>query len=329
MAYAAHAHPYAYQVFGMTLVSDLAFPELHTADVVADAAWRLRVVTTHAPARSLAPCGTESLPGDVTVSLGVDGTCHRIAYDDTGVFDVDAGDRTITWYARREVREEAVRIDVLSRVLALALHADGQFCLHASAARVEEGAVGFLAPKGAGKSTLAVALAFAGAPLLADDALAIRTGATALVYPGVRSVRLWDDSLRRLASVGADVPPTGANDAQLGKHLLCALDERLVAGHPACLDALYMLMPAAADAAEAARRVRVAPLHAAVLLASHAKLGALAGGAIAAVMLAHAAALVRAVPVYFLHVARDLERLDDATRLILGWHGGVLVGGVR
>jgi hypothetical protein len=328
MASADLAHPHAYHVFGMTLVSDLAFPELQAAGASPDASWRLRVAAGEAPARALVPCGAEGLPGDLTVRLGVDGTCHRIAYDDTGIFDVDAGDRSITWYARPGVAEEAVRIDVLSRVLAVALHADGHFCLHASAARVDEGAIGFLAPKGTGKSTLAVALARAGAPLLADDALAIHTGVTALVAPGVRSVRLWDDSLRRLALAGHDAPAPIA-DAPPRKHLLCALDDRLVAERPARLDALYVLRPAAADAVEPAWRARVSPVHAAVLMAAQAKLGALAGGALAGSVLAHATALARAVPVYVLHVARDLDRLDDAVQTILGWHGGVLAAGGR
>ena len=329
MSLADRTGPIAYQVFGMTLLSDIAFPELRPAVADAAGAWRFVVTDATEPRLALARCGEERLPGDVAVRLGVEGTRHRIAYDDTGTFDVDAEQRRITWYARPHVREDAVRIDVLSRVLAVALHAQGHFCLHASAVQVDGRAIGFLAPKGTGKSTLAVALARAGAPLIADDALAVRAGAPAHVLPGVRSVRLWNDSLRRLSLVaGGDAVATGAIEQQVQKHLLCALDERLLADAPAPLDALYLLRPAPPTAASAAR-VRVAPMHAAVLLAAQAKLGALAGGAIAGTVLSHAAAVAREVPVYALSIARDLARLDEAAHSIITWHGGVLAESAR
>ena len=51
--------------------------------------------------------------------------------------------------------------------------AEGAVTLHASAVAVDGAAIGFMAPKFHGKSTLAAAMTYVGAHLVSDDALAI------------------------------------------------------------------------------------------------------------------------------------------------------------
>lgn len=310
------AAPHRYHAFGTTLDSDVAFPELRAAAARDPSGWALHVVDGAPPPLDGVPCGSEALPDGVTVRLTTADDTLRVAYDDTGTFDVCPSRRDVRWYRREGVSLEAMRTDVLSRVLAVAQHAEGRFCLHASASRVGTRAIGLFAPKGTGKSTLAVALARAGAPLLADDALALDAGDPVVARPGVPTVRLWDDSLRTLRLAPSHPAPDG------GKHLLCALDDALVEMAPAPLDALYLLQRAPADARAAAERHRIAVSHAAVLLTGHAKLGGLARGALAPEMLARAAAVARRVPVFALFVARDLARLDEAARTLVAWHRG-------
>lgn len=72
--------------------------------------------------------------------------------------------------ARRRVVEDVFRRSVLP----LALQASGWEALHASAVLMAPGVVGFCAPSGTGKSTLAYGLSLLGYPTYADDALFVQ-----------------------------------------------------------------------------------------------------------------------------------------------------------
>src|SRR5690606_20856569 len=101
------------------------------------------------------------LLGAAPVDVGVEVRLFRIpggfrlTYDDTGSFDVLSEGAEVVWYRVPGVAISAVRTDLLGRVLALALHSAGIYCLHASAVELAGSAVGFMAPKFRGKSTLA------------------------------------------------------------------------------------------------------------------------------------------------------------------------------
>ena len=76
--------------------------------------------------------------------------------------------------------------------------------LHASAVRVGGKAVLFCGTSGAGKSTIAAALAQRGYPLITDDVCAIAAeGAAPLVYPDGRQLKLWAHAIERLDLAGA------------------------------------------------------------------------------------------------------------------------------
>lgn len=77
-------------------------------------------------------------------------------------------------YPRHRVLRHDVE-DVFRRsVLPLALQASGWEALHASAVLMAPGVVGFCAPSGTGKSTLAYGLSLLGYPTFADDALFVQ-----------------------------------------------------------------------------------------------------------------------------------------------------------
>ena len=81
----------------------------------------------------------------------------------------------------------------MGRVLAIALHAAGDLCFHASAVTIGGTAMAFLGSKGMGKSTIAWALVRAGAKLITDDTLRVRLGPQLTAYPGVHELRLRPD----------------------------------------------------------------------------------------------------------------------------------------
>jgi hypothetical protein len=89
---------------------------------------------------------------------------------------------------------------LLDQVLPLVLHLRGRLALHASAVHVPRfGAIAFAGPAGAGKSTIAAALALRGCPIVADDCLVFSQSRDVVeVVPGYPGVRLWPDAARSL-----------------------------------------------------------------------------------------------------------------------------------
>ena len=137
----------SYQVFGGVLRSELEFPELDHA-VRGEPDWTLTVTTASAPDVPLGDAlGEDKVDQGVMVRSFATPQGFRLVYDDTGVFDVTAGGREIRWHRPESADLEAGRLDVLGRVLALALHASGWLSLHGSAVAMAEGAVAFLAPE--------------------------------------------------------------------------------------------------------------------------------------------------------------------------------------
>ena len=214
-----------------------------------------------------------------------------------------------------------VRLHVIGRVLATALHAAGLFCLHGSGVVVEGGAIGFLAPRFWGKSTLAMALARAGAGLLSDDTLAVHPDDVPVkLWPGVHSVRLWGDSAERIAG---DDPAEGASPFEV-KRTFTRLPEHLLAREPVPVSAIYLLAPNLGTG-PVAQRESLAPVPAAAALVGHAKIGALLGRSEAPVVLDRAVRIASRVPVYRLDLARDFARLSAVVMQLTEWHRGATV----
>jgi hypothetical protein len=308
----------SYLVFGGVLRTELEFPELDVA-TRGDADWTLTVSTAPAPDVPLGdPLGEDRVDLGVMVRSYTTPSGFRLVYDDTGVFDVTAGGREIRWHRPQGADLEAGRLDVLGRVLALALHASGWLSLHGSAVALADGAVAFLAPKGNGKSTLAFALMRAGAALMTDDTVVIGSGVPATVRPGVQSVRLFRDSADWLAATS---PIAGTSDvkATFGQ---IADDARRLTRAP--LAALYLLESVPAGTiAEPLERERIEGPAAVFGLLGQTKIGALLGGAEAPTVFAAVVALAEGSEIYRLRVSRDYERLQTVVEQLMAWHGGV------
>lgn len=306
----AHSH----RVFGGVLRAPWEFPELRAAPAEAAPDWTLEVADAAPPAADVVALGDEAVNPVARVTLARHEHGLRLAFTDTGTFDVLDGGRVLRWHPAPDADVSAARADVVGRVLATALHLEGGLALHASAVAVAGRAFAFVAPKRHGKSTLALALVRAGARLLTDDVLPlVPAEPTWRARPGVHSMLVGEDAGRAL---GADGPARGA------KRLFAGLPDESVQGTAVPLGGVYVLHPLAATAdGPAVRRSRLSDVVAPLALTAHARLGALLGSE-AGDVLRRAAAVTAHVPVWNLGITRDFARLDEVVATLLGWHAG-------
>jgi hypothetical protein len=301
-----------YGVFGGTLSSELQIDELPAAGSHAPD-WTLRVIDGVGPTPPGEFLGSDVVFGETRVRGYRDGDGYALVFDDTGRFDISAGGSEIRWHRPPNVEQEAVQADITSRVLALALHAGGVFTLHASAVSIAGTGVAFLAPKRHGKSTLCSALVLEGARALSDDTVPVRPGAVPHLSPGVPRLRLWTDAAARL--FGTEEEPT------LRKRIMDRLEAHQVETGTVPFGAAYILNPVTElPGGVAAWRERLDTVGATMSLVMHSKIGAVLAGSESTVVLSRAAEIASAVPVYALHVVRDLERIGEVAGLLVDWH---------
>ena len=300
-----------YEVFGGVLKSDIEFPELPASECDRPD-WTLRRREALVPLSDPVVVGVEELVGGVAARLerGTDG--FRLRFDDTGSFDIARDGARIDWSPLPGASPAVVRADVLGRVLSVALHAAGDLCLHASAAAIAGRAIALVGPRGHGKSTLTMALVANGARLVADDTVRL-SGAPPRTAVAVPSLRLREDAAARFG-VRAE--------AEVGDKVIVR-DAPVAAEQWLPLQAIYVLAPRTSNTAPSLiRRERLGSLEATLALVRHGKIAPLLGGAEAASVLPRASAVANAVPVFALEMAHDLERVDEAARILAGWHSG-------
>jgi hypothetical protein len=301
-----------YSVYGAILASALPLPELDEIPS-GPARWTVDVATALPPMERAAELGADLIWGDVHARLFTHAGGYRIVVEDTGAFDLSADRSHVTVVPKDGASPDFVRAHLTGRVLATLLHLDGLLPLHGSAVVTREGAIGFLAPKGFGKSSLALALAHAGAWLMSDDTLPILPD-SAEASPGVHGLRVHDDALEAVGVEG------GSLRTREGKHVLRHIGAERVTARPRSLAALYLLAPVEPDG-EGVDRVLLPPSLAAISIVAHVKIGGMLGGAAAAELLARAARVAERVPVFQLRTPRDLASLSATAATLLEWHG--------
>ena len=133
-----------------------------------------------------------------------------------------------------------IPIFILGTVFGILLHQREQIVLHASAVRVGEKAVLFCGQSGAGKSTMAAALAQRGFPLVTEDICAITetSSGAPVVHPDGRQLKLWAQTIDRLELAG-----------RRGERVRSSLEKFYVEAHdafsePLPLGAIYALREA-------------------------------------------------------------------------------------
>lgn len=302
-----------YVVFGRRLRSSLDFPGLPEAEGGGPPDWTLSVEAGPRPPASGPAVGRDDVEAGIEVRLYRDGEGMRLVFDDTGDFRISSDGARIRWSAPEDVSAEAVRMDVLGRVLPLALHRQGLLVLHASAVLGPSGAIAFLGPKGAGKSTVALALHRRGAAVLADDALAVDPDASPVgAWPGVPDLRLRPD----IASAAGLDDDGGTPTSAGGRRVLRPARPPARTSIP--LAAVYLLDPPPPDVEEPGLRSEpVTGARAAAALVGSAKVGPLLGREGAPGLLARASAVARGTSVRALRVPRGLDRLSRAVGELL------------
>lgn len=301
-----------YSVFGERLASEIPLPELDEIPP-GPARWTVALVASLPAMADAVELGADPIYGDVSARLYRHAHGHRIVVDDTGSFEFSDDRKHLSVLPLAEAWDDFVRAHLTGRVLATALYLDGLLPLHGSSVATRDGVIGFLAPKGFGKSSLALALTKAGAWLVSDDTLPIDAEA-ALAWPGVHGLRVRDDARDALGVL------EGSLRTREGKHVITELGHERVFARPMPLAALYLLVPIEPDG-EGVDRARAPRMQAAISIVAHVKIGSMLGRDAAPEMLARAARIAERVPVYQLAMPRDLAALPEIARTILAWHG--------
>jgi hypothetical protein len=302
-----------FAVFGGVFRAPFPFPELPPASG-REPNWVMEIGNTAPPLHEAQSLGIDDVYGTCKVRAFKRSGGYTLVYDDTGRFDVSGDGRRITWYDSSERLLEAARADVIGRVLPLALHAGGILSLHASAVAIGDEGIAFLAPKFHGKSTLATALLEEGARLLSDDVLPVRISEPPLCSPGVPRLRLWHDAARATLGDGSRVPP----DSKL---IVDTLGPERIQEHPVRFTTAYLLTPVKelGDGA-VVERDRIEPIFSALALVEQAKLGPLLTGSEMGALFSQSASVAAGIEVFDLAVVRDLDRLREVARTVVGWH---------
>lgn len=302
-----------YRVFGGQLRSAVDFERLRNPVPGGSPDWRLEIGSSPPPVARGSELGRDRVQQGVEVGLWQVGNDLQLVYDDTGVFSVsERGDR-IHWWPGDGADLEAVRMDVLGRVIPLALHLQGFLVLHASAVVVDGKTVGFVGPKRSGKSTVALALHREGARVLTDDVLVLDVrGEKVMARPGMPDLRLRRDTA---STAGLD---RSEDDVALeGGRTLLQLGRDAEPG-PVPLSALYLLNPPAPDGPAESLAIHPLPeTRAAVALVGQAKLGPLLADWDAATLLERAATVVRSATIRTLQLPRGLDRLQEAAAVLV------------
>ncbi len=220
--------PYRYQLYGLTLESELEFTELLRAEDGAPPDFFLRCGRTPASlarARQQGVC-YQARPGEMLLWLG--GVAR---------FLITEG-REIVVEAEPGASEADLRQFVLSSPLAALLLQRGLLPLHASAVATQKGALVFLSDGCNGKSTLAAEFRRRGFSILADDITAFDfpAGRAPSVMPSYPLLKLWPDSLAAVGEEAEQLPRARPN---LDRRILSCREcfER----RPMPLAAIYLL----------------------------------------------------------------------------------------
>lgn len=198
-------------------------------------------------------------------------------------------------------------------ILSHLLRLRGALALHASAVQIGDGAVGFVGPHDAGKSTLAAALGAAGCRVVTDDVLHLRAeGAQWIAEPFASMLRLWPDGARLALGDGTELPAIAAGWDKRALHLGGAIS---AANAPLRLIALAWLAPRGSRAAIKPFSAGTALVH----LAANSSAAHLLDSASRAVEFSALASLVRCVPCAAITAPSDPAAFPHFVTFVLAW----------
>lgn len=179
------AAPHLYELFGLTVASDIPLPELFAAEPQGEA--DVRITRGHVAAPNPGSRAVWGLTGDREEAV--------LTVDGTGRYAIRAGS-SIVVDPLEAATEKSVLLFLLGSAFGALLHQRGLLPLHANAIEIGGGAVAFTGRSGAGKSTMANAFLERGYRLLADDVCAVKfdSAGEPMAQPGLPRLRLWRDA---------------------------------------------------------------------------------------------------------------------------------------
>ncbi len=240
-------HRYHYRAYGLIFFSELALPELESAEGTPDVEIRLGKV----PDFLLEP---------LEKGLRFQATADEFLFRLEGVagFCVTRG-QEITIEPYMDPADPEIRLFLLGSVFCALLQQRGYLALHGSAIEMCGRGLLFTGRRGVGKSTLAAAFHDRGYRVLTDDVCAVRLGEDDRPYivPGFPGLKLWRDSAEKL---GRSVEGFAKVGRDIEKYRVGA--EECYSGEIAVLSDVYILGSHDAATVEITRQEGVAKLDA-------------------------------------------------------------------
>jgi hypothetical protein len=189
-----------YRVYGLTVTSELLFPELPRlpgAENVVPGNMDVRIRGGHSSYQPEEWYTVRTfITGEPWLQKATVPGGYLLRFPTLADFAVTADGGQVDYRSAAGTPEGTLRHLLLDHVLPLSLGLRGIEALHATAVQTPTGVCVFTGPSGVGKSTLAAYLARRGMTVLCDDCLVLQERHEELLavpaYPGVR---LWDDVL--------------------------------------------------------------------------------------------------------------------------------------
>lgn len=198
-----------YQVYGASMASDFVFANrLLATDRPADFTFSCQEPPPilAGSLQTIYSTGMAQPGGDLPIGLYSGGGWHLIRYSTEQDYYVSS-DRIICHRRILSPHTHQIEIGLLGAALAIWNELRGCSALHAAALVVDGNAVGLVGYRGAGKTTLSVALMERGAALLEDDLLVVKAeGGRFMAQPGYPQIRLWPDQTTRLYGEDVELP---------------------------------------------------------------------------------------------------------------------------
>lgn len=219
-----------YTTYGLNVESELMLPELVSEQTQSTmephVSVRLGSFDRNIP--SGAKGSAEAWAGPDVAMLG---------FEDVGYYLINGG-REVVIDRHPQADDDSVRLFLLGPVLGALLHQRGFLVLHGSAAAIGAVAVGFVADKGTGKSTLAAAFCAQGHSIIADDLIAVDllSPGGPLVYPGFPQLKLFPEAAAQLDERPAELPRLAPNFDKRARRVAESF-----AAHPLPLARIYAL----------------------------------------------------------------------------------------
>jgi hypothetical protein len=187
-----------WNLYGSEVLADIELRELPPGTGAAPAV-RVTATTMPPPLRRTLVRQTGGQRGTPVIQLFQ--TPSGYFYDVEGIacFWIDSAGEKVEYHLSPGASLADFEHFLAGPVLGIAYQLRGGIALHAGAVVVGGKAIGFAAPHGFGKSTLAATLSTLGLPLLTDDVLPLRkSDAGWFAVHSLPRVKLWEDSLAAL-----------------------------------------------------------------------------------------------------------------------------------